>query len=84
MDIRIAAQETRKCLPKCKDGRHVRILGGDATSIEHIAAMLTSIETGVVSEAQAQQWLGWAQAIICSRGGATLDELRQINTKASA
>lgn len=78
MDLRAAAQDTRKFLTRCKT---VNALGGEATSIEHVAGMLTSIETGAVSGEKAHRWLGWAQAVICMRGGAALDELKSINHK---
>lgn len=79
MDVKIAAQECRKHLAKCKK---VAVMGGESTSIEHVAAMLTSIESGAVSGEKAHRWLGWAQAVICCRGGATLEEFKSINFKA--
>jgi hypothetical protein len=42
--------------------------------------LLTEIENGAVSGEKAHRWLGWAQAVICCRGGASLDELKRINT----
>lgn len=79
MDIRIAAQETRKKLAKCHSDP---LPGGDAVSVEYVAAMLTSIESGSVVGEKANRWLGWAQAVICCRGGATLEELKLVNYQA--
>lgn len=76
MDIKQAAKAMRPFLDKCKS-HHVD--GGDATTIEHLAAMLTSIETGSVSGEKAHRWLGWAQGVVCCRGGATLEEMKAVN-----
>lgn len=75
-DVRTAAQVSRKYLTRCKEGN---IQGGESTSIEYVAAMLTSIETGAVAGEKAHLWLGWAQAVICCRGGATLEEMKAVN-----
>jgi hypothetical protein len=76
MDVIVAAKGMRQFLPKCK----VQVkAGGEATSIEHLAAMLTSIENGSVSGEKAHRWLGWVQGVVCCRGGATLEELKSVN-----
>lgn len=61
MDIKQAAKAMRTFLDKCKP-HHVE--GGEATSYEHLAAMLTSIETGSVSGEKAHRWLGWVQGVV--------------------
>lgn len=79
MDVKQASKSMRPYLVKCKN---TPMEGGDATSVEHLAAMLTSIETGSVSGEKAHRWLGWAQGVICCRGGATLEELKNSNLSA--
>lgn len=76
MDIKQAAKAMRPYLDKCKTNN---VSGGEATTIEHLAAMLTSIETGSVSGEKAHRWLGWVQGVVCCRGGATLEEMKSVN-----
>lgn len=52
-------------------------------SLHHVTEMLGKIVRGEITGTKAHRWLGWAQAIICVGGGATLDELKAINKAAS-
>lgn len=79
MDLSAAARTIRPYLAKCSD---VPLSGGNATTVAHVEEMLTAIESGVVCGEKGHRWLGWAQALICCRGGATLDELKQANFQA--
>jgi UDP-N-acetylglucosamine:LPS N-acetylglucosamine transferase len=54
-----------------------------ATGLRHVENMLHRIYHGEITGTKAHRWLGWAQAIICVGGGATLDELKAINKAAS-
>jgi len=51
-------------------------------SVEHASMMLWSIVCGEVKGDKAHRWLGWAQAVICFRGGANLEHLKSINQDA--
>ena len=53
--------------------------GNDATSIEHLYDMIIAIESGEVAGEKAHRWLGWIQGVVCCRGGATLEEMKEIN-----
>lgn len=55
------------------------VYGGEATSIEHLLEMITAIESGEVVGEKAHRWLGWIQGVVCCRGGALLEELKEIN-----
>lgn len=75
MDIKLAAKNSQLLLPKC----HSHSLGDSATTITHVNNMLQKIILEEIEGEKAHRWLGWAQAIICARGAATLDELKEIN-----
>lgn len=47
--------------------------------LRHVEDMLMGIINGTITGDKAHRWLGWAQAIICVGGGATLEELKAIN-----
>lgn len=79
MHLPTAANSLRPYIERCKD---VPIAGGHATSIAHLYEMIDAMETGKVSGEKGHRWLGWVQAVICCRGGATLDELKLENYKA--
>jgi hypothetical protein len=75
MDLIGAARATRTFIKDCG----IEVLGEDATSSSHLYDMLDAIEQGTVTDNKAHRWLGWAQGVICCRGGASLDQLKEIN-----
>lgn len=50
-----------------------------AYGLRHVEDMLAAIVKGKVTGDKAHRWLGWAQAVVCIGGGATLGELKKIN-----
>jgi hypothetical protein len=55
------------------------VVGGEATDTTHLLDMITAIEEGKVTGEKAHRWLGWIQGVVCCRGGATLEEMKEIN-----
>lgn len=55
------------------------VVGGDATSTEHLLDVIAAIENGKVTGEKAHRWLGWIQGVVCCRGGADLEEMKEIN-----
>lgn len=49
------------------------------TGRAHVRHMLEQIIRGDITGTKAHRWLGWVQACVCFHGGATLDELKEIN-----
>ena len=55
------------------------VVGGEATDTTHLLDMIAAIEDGKVTGEKAHRWLGWIQGVVCCRGGATLEEMKEIN-----
>jgi len=78
MDVKNAANEMwalvdRSELPDDHDAygkRHLK---------RHLRAMLALLTAGEVTGEKAHRWLGWIQGCVCIGGGATLDDMKQIN-----
>jgi len=47
----------------------------------HIAGMLIRMKETQMSYGKLCRWLGWAQAAVVAAGGATLDDMKQINMR---
>lgn len=50
----------------------------------HLLWMIDQIKAGGMSDTKACRWLGFIQGVLCARGAAMLDELKEINRAASA
>jgi len=48
----------------------------------HLRAMLAMMITGQIGGEKAHRWLGWIQGCVCVGGGATLEDMKEINKKA--
>jgi len=46
---------------------------------DHLRWMILEIKFGAVEGEKAHRWLGWIQGCVCVGGGATLEEMKQIN-----
>lgn len=77
MDIKVAAKNTNKLIAEI-----TMPLSPESMSRNHITWMLDEIENGNITGEKAHRWLGWAQAAAVSKGGATLEEMKQINFEA--
>lgn len=77
MDIKVAAKETRRTIVWCDLPTHDPEFGKN-----HLTEMAFKIETGEVTGEKAHRWLGWIQGCVCVGGGATLEQLKQLNFKA--
>ena len=55
------------------------VYGGDATTVSHLYDMIRQIEYGEVTGEKAHRWVGWMQGVICCRGGATLEDMKEVN-----
>jgi hypothetical protein len=75
MNIKLAAEQTLQ-LVSYADGLPLRQA---EYGIENIIWMLVMIKDGRITGEKAHRWLGWAQACICIGGGATMEELKEIN-----
>ncbi len=74
--INVAIKLKEKYLGKC----HIGDLCDDSsTTLYHISEMLDKLISQEVSGEQAHRWIGWIQAIIVCRGGATLEEMKLVN-----
>jgi hypothetical protein len=91
INVKLAAEKTKALLllrlvaqvDKFKPEREPDMPSG----LKHTAWMLERVAAGEVdgkafSEARANRWLGWAQAMLYMRGGTNVDELKQINLEA--
>jgi hypothetical protein len=76
MHLPSAAKALRPFVAKCTV---TTVAGEDATSLVHLVEMLDKIESEQVTGEKGHRWLGWAQAVICCRGGASLDEMKLVN-----
>lgn len=75
MDIIKSAQLMRPLVLEAT----IIVVGGDATTTEHLLDMINAIETEKVTGEKAHRWLGWIQGVVCCRGGASLEEMKEIN-----
>jgi len=48
---------------------------------DHLRVMLIKLVAEEITGEKAHRWIGWIQGCICVGGGATLEEMKQINKK---
>ena len=48
-------------------------------SWDHVLWMLDGIAEGYIQHEKGHRWLGWAQAVVCSKNVLDLNQLKQIN-----
>jgi len=77
MNIKIAAKNTKELVADIS-----MPIFPEQFSRKHVNYMLDEIVSGNVNGEKAHRWLGWAQAAACSKGGATFEEMKEINFKA--
>jgi hypothetical protein len=79
--VATAATATRALVQRCTN---VGISDDHpAVGLRNVEDMLHRIESGEIEGNKAHRWLGWAQAIVCAGGGATIERLKAINKTAS-
>lgn len=49
---------------------------------DHLRAMLVMMINGEIAGEKAHRWLGWVQGCVCVGGGASLEDMKQVNKKA--
>jgi len=49
---------------------------------DHLLDMCFKIHMGIITGEKAHRWIGYIQGCVCVGGGATLEELKQINRDA--
>ena len=77
MNTKIAARDLWELVDKSKlPDKH------DEYGKDHLKYMLNRIMIGIVEDEKAHRWLGWVQGCICVGGGATIEEMKQINKAA--
>lgn len=45
----------------------------------HLLEMISKIENSEITGEKAYRWLGWIQGCVCVTGGATLEQMKNIN-----
>lgn len=77
-DVVTAAKEMKRYVA-CSMRELPDVKGGEATSCNHLFDMIAAIENKEVTGEKAHRWLGWIQGVVCCRGGASLDEMKEVN-----
>lgn len=81
MDVKIAAQRSAAYIDAVGTDEAVPFFGK-----AHLRDMVQQIEDWDLSDSRlvtkAHRWLGWLQCAIVMGGGATLDQMKQINKDA--
>lgn len=80
VDVAMAAALTQAYLPGAQElpGR-----GDEPYSHPHLHWMLIALMTEEVTGDKAHRWLGWVQCAIVVGGGATLEQMKAANKRAS-
>lgn len=79
MDVRQAARNTNIIWIKNSGGPTEPIQSKTGSGYNHVAWVLSQIESGEVQDDKAQRWLGWAQGFLCACGQITLDDCKYAN-----
>ena len=74
MDVKIAAQKTGKLI----DSTSLPLLNTEYGK-DHLHEMVNKIICGEISGEKAHRWLGYLQGVIVVGGGASLEQIKQIN-----
>jgi len=78
MDIKRAAEMTKEkvCMAVILPDHD------NAYGTDHLLEMCDKMISGEIAGEKAHRWLGWVQACVCIGGGASLEDLKEINHKA--
>jgi len=76
IDIKIAAEKMRELI----EVSSLMETLPQSVKKPHLRYMVDMITSGEIEGEKANRWLGWIQASIYFGGGATLEELKRINS----
>lgn len=77
MDVKIASQRMIDSFVAAIDPDRAR--EEPKATLAHLRYMNAHIQAGVVTGEKAHRWLGWIQAVTYLCGGATHEQIQQVN-----